>query len=424
MSLLKRSAGAIAIKFVSLLAGFISVAILARVLQAEEYGVYSVVFATVTILAVPSQLGLPNFVVREVSRAVVDGSPGRIHRIVRAATQLVLISSGGVVALAFVWTYLTNASPTYAETLIIGFLIVPVMAMTAVLGSVLRGLGYPVSGLLPDQVLRQAVFCVFILGWILLVGSLTSLSAMSLHLAGAFVALAIGAGGWLWLRPRGEDRSSPTDLSMRTMILSTGILGIVGGAQVISSNLDVIMLGVLSDARAAGLYKVASSVALLPVAGLQAINMVMMPTFARLHKEGNRENLENVAIRTAQLTFGIGAPVSLVLILLGPWILELGFGAEYAVSYGPMVILVIGQLVHAWFGSVMVILNMTGHELDTLKGVLVAFVINIVLNAVLIPFFGAWGAAIAASATVIAWNIILFQYVRRRLSITSLPFRF
>lgn len=424
MSLVKRSAGAIAVKFVSILAGFISVAILARVLQPEEYGIYSVVFATVTILAVPSQLGLPNFVVREVARAGVDGSPARTRQIVRAATQLVLISSGVVIALAFAWTFLTKASPTYAETLIIGFLIVPVMAMTAVLGSVLRGLGYPVSGLLPDQVLRQVVFCVFILAWVLFVGSLSSLSAMSLHLAGALVAMAIAAFGWLWLRPGGEDRSPPTDLSMRTMILSTGILGIVGGAQVISSNLDVIMLGALADSRAAGLYKVASAVALLPVAGLQAINMVMMPAFARLHREGNREKLENVSVRTAQITFGIAAPISLVLILLGPWILELGFGAEYAVSYGPMVILVIGQLVNAAFGSVITILNMTGHELDTLKGVMVAFVVNIVLNAALIPFFGAWGAAIASSSTVVVWKIILFQYVRRRLSITTLPFRF
>jgi O-antigen/teichoic acid export membrane protein len=424
MSLVRRSAGAIAVKFTSILVGLISVAILARVLQPEEYGVYSVVFATVTILAVPSQLGLPNFVVREVSRAAVDDSPERTRQIVRAATRLVMLSSGGAIALAFAWTFLIKASPGYAETLIIGFLLVPVIAMTAVLGGVLRGLGYAVSGLLPDQVVRQAAFCGIVLGWVLIVGSLSSVSAMALHLAGALVALMIGALGWLRLQPRGKDCTPPPDISMRTMILSTGVMGIIAGAQSINSNLDVIMLGALTDSRAAGLYKVASTAAMLPVAGLQAINMVMMPAFARLHREGNREKLQHVAARTAQITFGIAAPISLVLILFGRWILELAFGAEYAASYGPMVILVVGQLINAAFGSVITILNMTGHEMDTLKGVLIAFVVNIVLNVALIPFLGAEGAAIASASTVVLWNIILFQCVRRRLSITTLPFRF
>lgn len=408
----------IGIKFSSILMGLVVAALLAQILGPKEYGLYSVAFAAMTILAVPSRLGLPNFVVREVAGAVAGDTPALLRRIVAAALMLVAVSSAVVLGLAFAWTGLVHDMSSYGETLLIGLCLVPILAVTVVLGAALRGMGRLVAGLLPEQVVRYVLLIGLLLVCTLFVDDVTAPDAMGLHVVAALLALGVTVVIWIGARPP-RNRGRAPSVSMRTMLLSTGSLGVIAGAQTLNANLDILMLGYLTDAETAGLYKVASTAALLPVAGMQAINMVAMPDFARAYRDGNRQRLQDIATRCARLIVATALPASLALILGGVWMLRVMFGADYVASYLPMVILVAGQLVSALFGSVITILNMTGHERDVLKGVVIASLLNIALNAALIPPFGAVGAAAATSGTVIFWNIVLHVAVQRRLSINS-----
>jgi O-antigen/teichoic acid export membrane protein len=71
-------------------------------------------------------------------------------------------------------------------------------------------------------------------------------------------------------------------------------------------------------------------------------------------------------------------------------------------------------------GSVAQLLNMTGHERDMARGVVIAAISNIVLNAVLIPPFGMQGAAIATATTLLIWNYLLYRDVKYRLGIETI----
>jgi O-antigen/teichoic acid export membrane protein len=100
------------------------------------------------------------------------------------------------------------------------------------------------------------------------------------------------------------------------------------------------------------------------------------------------------------------------------------FGAEYESAYVPLVILCVGQLVNASMGSVGALLNMTGHERDTTKSILVAAVVNVALNLSLVPHWGIIGAAVATASTLTVWNLIMWHKVRARIGIEpSLFFR-
>ncbi|MEM7239126.1 MAG: flippase [Pseudomonadota bacterium] len=423
MGFLKQSVLSVGVKGLSIVLGFVVVVLLARVLGPAEYGIYAVVYATVTILAVPARLGLPNYVVRETARAAVEENAPLMHKIWRWAFLLVVGTSAVVLAAAYGWTLLAGMEPGYAAAFLVGLCLVPMIAMTAVLGGALRGLGRVIAGLLPEFVIRHVFFSALLIGWVLLMGGMAASEALGLHLAGAGLALVFGAALLLRARPRWADTGRDADLSLRAMVLSTGTLGLIAGIQKINANLDVVMLGALTDAETAGIYKVASTAALLAVAGLQAINMVLMPRFARIYKEGNMDRLQRLATRGARMIIATAIPGALVLVLFGTWVLEIAFGAEYLPSYTPMVILVAGQLANAAFGSVVSLLNMTGHEHDTLRGVLIACGLNVVLNAALIPLYGADGAAIATATTLLAWNVLLFLKVRQRLGIVTTPIR-
>ena len=86
-------------------------------------------------------------------------------------------------------------------------------------------------------------------------------------------------------------------------------------------------------------------------------------------------------------------------------------------------IVAIGQLTNAAFGSVAALLNMTGHEKDTMRGMFIAFVVNVVLNLVLVPEYGMVGAATATAISIFILNAVLRYYVKKRLGIESSSWR-
>jgi len=79
----------------------------------------------------------------------------------------------------------------------------------------------------------------------------------------------------------------------------------------------------------------------------------------------------------------------------------------------------VGQLINAATGSVGLLLIMTGYERDAAICVGISAVLNVVLNATLIPKWGLTGAAIATTSSMMVWNILLAIWVYRRLRIHS-----
>jgi O-antigen/teichoic acid export membrane protein len=100
--------------------------------------------------------------------------------------------------------------------------------------------------------------------------------------------------------------------------------------------------------------------------------------------------------------------------LFGRELLALLFGAEYAGGGTALTILAGGQLFNAAMGSIGILLNMTGFERDSTKGVALAAIVNGGLCMILIPAWGSTGAATAMTASLLVWNIVLAFFLWRR----------
>ena len=109
-------------------------------------------------------------------------------------------------------------------------------------------------------------------------------------------------------------------------------------------------------------------------------------------------------------------------VVLGIPFLRIFFGAAYERAYVPMLILLAGQLVNAGTGSVVTLLNMTGYERETAKGIVVSAGLNLVLNLWLIPLWGIIGSAVATTASMIVWNLVLWWAVRKNLGVNTVAF--
>jgi O-antigen/teichoic acid export membrane protein len=151
--------------------------------------------------------------------------------------------------------------------------------------------------------------------------------------------------------------------------------------------------------------------------------MVIAPHVAQAYSKGNHGRLQRLSRQSARVVFAGALPVALSLIFLGGPIIGVLFGKNYVSDVKmPLAILAGGQLLNAFFGSVGLFLMMSGHEDDTFHGQAWALVVNLSLALFLIPRFGATGAACAAAAGLIIWNLVLAVKLFRRLGIRPAVF--
>jgi O-antigen/teichoic acid export membrane protein len=295
------------------------------------------------------------------------------------------------------------------------------LPLTRVYGGSLRGLGYIVLGQMNTS-LRPGLFLTFIVIAFLLFGTLSPESALALHVGAAAATFALVS---LCLRravPEEAGRAEPA-YQLRFWFRSAWPLLLASSMQIVNQHASVLMLGGLADAEQVGLYRVAQRGAMIVHFGLQSVNMALAPTISSFHAQGEMARMQRMVTRSVRAVAVFALPVCIGLILSAPWIVPFVFGSDFAPAAWPLAILCAAQLVNALTGSVGLVLNMTGHERDTAQGVGMAAVLVVVLNAALIPLWGASGAALGTGIALVAWNALLARWVYKRLGINTTAFR-
>jgi O-antigen/teichoic acid export membrane protein len=420
--LLRGGAGSIGLKIANV--GFIlgTAVVLARNLGPKDYGVYAYVYALVSLLAIPAQFGLSALVIRETAKAESNQQWGLMRGLWRwagfSATALAL--GLALIGAGLAWLFSDRFSVLQLTTFAWGMALVPLIALGSLRGAALRGLRKVVQGQFPEQLIRPALLILFILGiGVFASGKINADQAMALHALSAAIAFAVGA--WLLRREQPSSVATrPTPVYESRRWLGSALpLALIAGMSLINTQTDVVMLGMLTTARDVGIYRIAAQGATLVSLGLTAIGMVTMPHFARFHTNGDMVRFQRLATAGARASLLLAIPVTLAFVFFGRIILRLVFGSSYEDGYLVLAILACAQLVHAGFGTVGPLLNMSGYERDTVKGVAVAAGCNITLNAIMIPLYGMTGAALATGITLLIWNIVLWRMVRCRLGVDS-----
>ncbi|MCS3904510.1 O-antigen/teichoic acid export membrane protein [Methylohalomonas lacus] len=420
--LIRGGIGSMAVKIAGLLLNLAVAVVLARLLGPAGYGTYAFALSIIMLLAIPAMFGVPNLLVREVAKYQLHEQWPLLRGALRRSHQAVSLMALIIGALALL--IILGRGESLAEpgrlTFAIGLLLLPLLALNSLRGAALRGLRRVVQGQLAEMVLTPGLLVLFALAFA--VGlSLTPPLAMLAHAAAALTAFI--AGSWLLRRalPLQVQTVAPAYSSSEWL---AGVLpfSLITGIQVINNQADIVMLGILTDNAAVGLYKVAVQGSVLVAFGLTALNMVLAPHITRLYQQGERERLQRMVKASARVVLLIALPVAAVFALFGATLLELVFGSDYRGAHTALAILAAGQLCNAAAGSVALLLNMSGHERLTAWGVGCAAVVNILLNLILIPRFGINGAAMATAVTLACWNGLLIIAVRRKLDINSTAF--
>jgi O-antigen/teichoic acid export membrane protein len=146
--------------------------------------------------------------------------------------------------------------------------------------------------------------------------------------------------------------------------------------------------------------------------------VALAPTIAGLFGAGKMERLQHVVTKSAQLVLFVSGAIAGALILFGNRFLLL-FGAEFVEAYTALAILTAGYVVNTGMGIASLVLVMTKYERDSAMCIGVGVLVNVALNAALIPSWGVEGAATATAISMMIRNVLAAVLLHRRLGIHS-----
>ncbi len=401
--------------------GFLSTVLLARLLGAERYGVYAYALSLVTLLALPAHAGLPDLILRETAKGLsqqrldlVKGAWWWAGRVV-AVISFLVVGIGGPILVAW---HGGLKSPT-GQTMAWALALVPLMALGNLRGAALRGLQRVVLGQLPEFLLRPGLFLLFVGGAALVWGgALSPPVAMILQATASFLAFV--AGAWLlWRYTPTAVRQAQPAVDARGWLSSSVVFALLAGYGVVNQQASTVILGLFEAPDAVGRFRVAVQVATLAASGLNAINLVVAPRFADLWAQGQKARLQRLVTRSAQVMLAVNLAVGATFLLVGRSFFRLVFGPEFVEAFVPLLILLVGHLVDSAAGPAGTLLNMTGHEKNTLRAMAWASGLNIAANLALVPFLGMTGSAAATALSMATWKTLFWWHARKQLGINS-----
>lgn len=180
------------------------------------------------------------------------------------------------------------------------------------------------------------------------------------------------------------------------------------------------LLGIWASTEEVGIFGAATRVAMLASFMLATINNVLAPKLAELYARGEMDAMATTARRSAALVTLLASPVFLVLIFGAGKVLAL-FGPGFERGSLILAILAFGQLVNSLTGSVNYLLIVTGNEAIVRNVTTLAAAVLVVLCLILLPIYGALGAAVSAAVAVAGQNLFAAYEVWKKFGIVTIP---
>lgn len=382
---------------------------LARVFGQGGIGDYSFAFAIAAFFGLGVQLGLPALLTREVAR-----HPQRVHdyfgTVVALQAGLSLCLGGAALWLCMVFGY---ARPLTA------------LVLLAFVDTALRGIGRSFAAYLEgvEAMDRSALLEVFSrlvvvgVGIALLLGGASLQVIMTAHVLGGGLYLGLS---YYWVAER-FGRPRPTfdaRLLGRTVLAALPFVATVALYE-LYAKIDIVMLHRWVDSSEAGIYAVAVRLVTAPIALSFLAGAAMYPALSR-DTSSKGEDRRALFLGTLRWLGLLGVVGGVVLATIGDRLVVLLFEDAFRRS---------GDIAR-WMSIVFMVqfvgmpywrlLYASDREGLVLRLQAVSLMLNIGLNVLLIPLWGAYGALWASVASE---TFIVGAFHRKATDVVSAPYR-
>ena len=416
-----------------LASGFITTLLLTRWLGATGLGVYNFVVSWVVLIAIFVKFGLEDYLVRETAAARGRQDPDTARRLWSFSRRFILIVS--LIVSACVYSFLPwfqFKNPEVRPAFLIGMALVPPLCLIGIYRGHFRANKEIIKSQIPEYLIRP-VLLVISIGLLLWVAAPESpFIALLINVVATFVALAFCIYSAI---PNNSKSNNNEQASSDKLPGPRGALPsyrkasvgwligafpfvVIAGITIINQRTDRLMLGAMKDMQSVGLYSVAVQMAMLVNFTLIGLNQAIAPLVAERQDSNRSLELQKVLIQATNIATLSSLFIVASLVALGPFVLAV-FGTDFSASYLPMIVLAAGQLLNVASGPAGTLLSMSRQERFVGIGMSVSVVCNILLNYLLIPKYGATGAATATALSVGIWNLLMVVFAKRILGINT-----
>ena len=387
--------------------------LLARLMPQDGYGGFVTLWTWMLALGSFAALGFAESSIRFLPRYHLRGRVGALRNYWRFGLAVVLGASLILMVIAVGLALGLGVGDGAGLLVLLVALGLPFLAIEYYLEGVARSFGWFRLAAVPVYILRPILIGLACMG-LSAAGLVLTLPVVGAVMVGSMALVTAGLTLVLWRRLAAiaPAMAVPGCGQRRLWLMASLPLLLLSGLEDLAGYGDVLVLSLLAEPEAVGIYFAAARS--LALAGFVAYAMTLVAgrRFALDLAGKSRAELQNSILDNTRLTFWATLAAVGLALMAGPFLLG-AFGEAFVAGYGVMFVLGGGMVLRAMAGQAGEALIVLGRQRE---GIWVAFVVLAVtagLGFVLVPALGIMGAAWASAAAMACRTLALVLVLRR-----------
>ncbi len=391
--------------------------LIANLLGATSYGLYSLGLSVLNILVIISLFGLNMTVVKfipeyntrkdyEGVRGVVRFSLFFVSCLSLFLGILMFIFSKDLAVLVFKKQDLTIIFKIFSVSLTLKSLLI---LLTSIFRAFKR-LKY--SALISDIVQPLSAFIIFLILFYFKFGIYAAVYSFLFSLGIAF------AVGLLLLNSKIDVKvfnSKARNEGLKLLKFSIPIVFLYFTIRLLNRT-DILIIGYFMQTKSVGIYAFCYRISYLLFLFWFSFNAIFSPVLSSLFTKNKIKEIDIMFKTVSRWVFTLTLPFAIFLIINADLILGL-FKREYEEGVGVLIIFSIMWLLLSFLGSIGNVLVMAGKREKELYFSIPIVVVNVILNLLLIPVYGLKGAAFATMISIVGFNFLKMIYIKKKFGI-------
>lgn len=410
--------------FISL-SSILTNAILARLLEPKDLGIYFAIFNVMIFLSTFANLGLNQAVIKYIAQYLNRSNIEVLIKIIKIVFQIMIIGLATLSIIFLLWNKVlvdiynkTSVLSHFSICICIWTIVYVIQQITA---EIFRGFhdiknSSNFGGVLSGILFLILLFIYYILKAITLKNVLT-INIVSIVISTAVGLIILKNKLSKYKRTFSNSDKYNFEINIKAVLKVSFPLMVTGVTWFLLTQSDIWLLNIFRSSEEVAIYGAAVKLSAMITMPLFIVQMFVTPIIVDLYTKKDMHSLEKVLRITSSIAFIPSLIGFIIFIILGQKILSWVFGPYYINSYYVLIILSLNQLLDVYFGSTSLLLSMTGHEKLMMNITIIVSIFTVLLSAFFVNKWGVLGISISMTICLLIMNLIILITNYRKMNI-------